>query len=142
MHSLLKLKIITPQKVVLEEEVLAVTAPSHSGEITVLPHHTNLFTLLDEGIVKIKKEGDEDYLAIGGGYLETNGENINILVSRAYGQDEIDEKLVEEAAIKARSILKDSKDAVERQQANAVIRRSLIDSRLIKKRKGRNLLFI
>ena len=72
-------------------------------------------------------------------YLETNGENINILVSRAYGQDEIDEKLVEEAAIKARSILKDSKDAVERQQANAVIRRSLIDSRLIKKRKGRNL---
>ena len=51
----LKLKIITPKKIALEEEVLSVTAPSEEGEITVLPHHVNLFTLLVEGIVKIKK---------------------------------------------------------------------------------------
>jgi len=137
MQNAIKLKIITPQKVVLEEEVLGVTVPSHTGEITVLPHHTNLFSLLDEGIVKIKKEKGEDFLAIGGGYLETDGETVNILVSRAYGQDEIDEKMTQDAIDKARAILKESKNDVERQQANAVIRRSLIDSRLIKKRKAR-----
>ena len=139
MANIIKLRIITPQKIVLEEEVLGVSAPAHDGEITVLPHHTNLFTLLDEGIVKIKKQGKEDYLAIGGGYLETDGDFVNILVSRAYGQDGIDEKMTAEAVEKARGILKESKNESERQQANSVIRRSLIDSRLIKKRKARNL---
>ncbi len=139
MANLIKLRIITPQKIVLEEEVLSVSAPAHEGEITVLPHHANLFTLLDEGIVKIKKTSKEDYLAIGGGYLETDGEFVNVLVSRAYGQDEINEKMAAEAVQKARNILKESKNESERQQANAVIRRSLIDSRLIKKRRARNL---
>jgi len=136
--TLLKLKIITPQKIVLEENVVSVTAPSLAGEITILPHHTNLFSLLNEGIVKIKKEKTEDFLAIGGGYLETDGETVNVLVSRAYGQDEIDEKLTQDAVSKAKNILKESKSDAERQQANAVIRRSLIDSRLIKKRKSRS----
>jgi len=139
MANTIKLRIITPQKIVLEEEVLGVSVPSYNGEITILPHHTSLFALLVEGIVKMKKSNKEDYLAIGGGYLETDGDFVNLLVSKAYGQDEIDEKMTAEAVEKARGILKESKNEKERQQANAVIRRSLIDSRLIKKRKARNL---
>jgi len=135
----LKLRIITPQKIVLEEEVLSISLPTPNGEITILPHHINLFSLLTEGIIKFKKQNTEDYLAIGGGYLETDGNTVNILVSRAYGQDEIDEKLTVEAINKARNILKESKNEAERQQAVAIIRRSLIDSRLIKKRKTKNL---
>jgi F-type H+-transporting ATPase subunit epsilon len=135
----LKLRIITPQKIVLEEEVLSISLPTPNGEITILPHHINLFSLLTEGIIKFKKQNTEDYLAIGGGYLETDGSTVNILVSRAYGQDAIDEKLTAEAIKKARNILKESKNEAERQQAVAIIRRSLIDSRLIKKRKAKNL---
>ena len=74
------LRIITPRKIVLEEEVNSVTAPSADGEITVLPRHTNLFTLLNEGVVMIRKNGKENYLAIGGGFLETDGTEINLLV--------------------------------------------------------------
>src|SRR4030066_2101041 len=94
--STIHLKIITPQKVALEDEISSLSVPTSQGEITVLPHHINLFTLLVEGIIKIKIgsnkniNGEEKYLAIGGGYLETDGEDVNVLVSRAYGQDEID----------------------------------------------------
>ena len=68
----------------------SVTVPTTDGEITILPHHVHLFSLLVEGNCQNKNGENEDDLAIGGGYLETNGETVTVLVSRAYGQGEID----------------------------------------------------
>ncbi|OGK17615.1 ATP synthase F1 subunit epsilon [Candidatus Roizmanbacteria bacterium RIFCSPHIGHO2_01_FULL_39_8] len=140
----LHLKIITPQKIALELDVLSVTAPTASGEITVLPKHMNLFSLLKEGIIKIKPilsksaEVKENYLAIGGGYLETDGEALNILVSRAYGQDEIDAVKTEKAVEEARKIISQSKDESQRKEALSMLRRSVIDLKLLKRRKTRS----
>jgi F-type H+-transporting ATPase subunit epsilon len=132
----LLLKIITPKKIVLEKEILSITLPTEEGEITILPHHANLFAILKEGIIKIKYNQEEDYFAIGGGYLETDGHEVNVLVSRAYGQDEIDEKMIEEAKENAQKILSQAKTDAERQQAATLLRRSLIDSKLLRRRKG------
>lgn len=135
--SKLHLKVITPKKKVLETEVLAVSAPSSQGEITILPRHTNLFCLLKEGVVKIEKEKGEDFLSIGGGYLQTNGKVVNILVSRAYGQSEIDERLTAQAIEEAKKILQRSKDEKERAEATSILKRSLFDMKILKKRKRR-----
>ena len=134
----LHLKIITPKKVVVDEDVYSVNAPASEGVITVLPHHEHLFTLLAEGVVKIRrsKEGtDEDYLAIGGGYLETDGKNLNILVSRAYGQDEIDEEFTKKAMAEAEKILRETKNDGERHEAAATMRKAIIDMKLIKRKR-------
>jgi len=131
----LNLKIVTPKAIILEVKARSVTIPTYSGEITVLPHHTDLFSLLVEGLIKIKTGDKEDYLAIGGGYLETDGSDIHILVSKAYGQNEIDEKLINEAVKNAQKILSQSKNQAERTEAQAILRRSLIDIKLLKKRK-------
>ena len=133
----LRLKVITPRKIVIDKQVSSVTVPTADGEITILPHHTHLFSLLIEGIVKIKSEANEDDLAIGGGYLETNGKTVTILVSRAYGQDEIDRNLTNKAVEEAKHILSKSTDEKERAQAMTIIRRSVIDSKLMKRRKSR-----
>jgi len=135
----LKLKVITPRKVVIDETINSVTVPTEDGEITILPHHVRLFSLLIEGIVKIRKDGNEDALAIGGGYLETDGETVKVLVSRAYGQNEIDQELTNKAVEKAKQILSQSKDENERAEAMTILRRSIIDSKLLKRRKNRNL---
>ena len=129
------LKIITPQKIALEADVNSVSAPTLQGEITVLPRHVNLFTLLVEGIIKFKSSAQEKYLAIGGGYLETDGEEVNILVSRVYGQDEIYPKLTEQAIEDAKNTLKLVKAETDREQAMSLLRRSLIDLKLLKRRK-------
>ena len=133
----LHLKIITPKKIVLEKDILSITLPTEEGEITILPHHANLFSILKEGIIKIKYNKEEDYFAIGGGYLETDGREVNVLVSRVYGQDEIDEKMIEEAKENAKKILSQAKTDAERQQAAALLRRSLIDSKLLRKKRRR-----
>src|SRR3990167_2151929 len=129
----LRLKVITPRKIVIDKQVNSVSVPTADGEITILPHHVHLFSLLIEGIVKIKDAGNEDDLAIGGGYLETNGETVTILVSRAYGQGEIDRDLTDKAVEEAKNILSKSTDEKERAEAMSVLRRSVLDSKLIKK---------
>ncbi len=132
---MLHLKIITPKKIILEDEVDSVTAPTADGEITVLSHHENLFSMLSEGIIKIKKKDHEQLYAAGGGYIETDGEDIRILVSRAYHQNEIDEELTQRAIAEAGEILKKSQDQKERIEASALLRHSLIDMKLLKRRK-------
>ena len=133
----IRLKVITPRKIVIDRQVDSVTVPTAEGEITILPHHAHLFSLLVEGIVKIKSTGNEDDLAIGGGYLETNGETVTVLVSRAYGQSEIDKDLTDKAVEEAKHILSKSTDEKERAEAMTIIRRSVIDSKLMKRRKAR-----
>ncbi|MBI5127765.1 ATP synthase F1 subunit epsilon [Candidatus Roizmanbacteria bacterium] len=133
---MLHLKIITPRKVVLDEEVNSVSVPSSEGEITILSHHENLFSLLVEGIIKIIKGEAENYLSIGGGYIETDGETVMILVSKAYGQSEIDKGLTEKALDEARKILSEAKDEKQRSEALAMMRRAIIDTKLLKKRKA------
>lgn len=133
----IRLKVITPRKIVIDKQVNSVSVPTSDGEITILPHHAHLFSLLIEGIVRIKKDNDEDALAIGGGYLETNGTTVTVLVSRAYGQGEIDRDLTNKAVQEAKLILSRSTDAKERAEAMTIIRRSVIDSKLMKRRRAR-----
>ena len=135
----LHLKVITPRKVVIDKEVNSITVTTADGEITILPRHAHLFSLLVEGIVKIKTQTDQDLLAIGGGYLETNGKIVTILVSRAYGQDEIDHDLTNKAIEQAKQILSKSTDENERNEAMATLRRSVIDSKLLKRRRSRSV---
>lgn len=135
MQSAFKLRIITPKKVVYEDRVSSVTVQSMSGEITILQKHVPLFSLLKEGAIKVKKENDETFFSIGGGYLETNGKETNILVSRAYHQDEIDEELVKKAKESAEKLVKESKTKEERHEATMLLHRSLIDLKLLKRRR-------
>jgi F-type H+-transporting ATPase subunit epsilon len=130
------LKIITPKKIVHEEEVDSVTLPSAQGQITILPKHEHLFALLTEGILHYTVNDKQEFLAIGGGYVETDGKEVRVLVARAYRQSEIDEKLTQEALENARRLVGETKDAKSRAEAMAVMRRSLIDMKLIKRHKS------
>jgi F-type H+-transporting ATPase subunit epsilon len=135
---MMKLQIITPKKMVREEEISSITLPAYDGEITVLPNHQPLLSLLVEGIVTLRRGTKEESLAIGGGYIETNGKTMKLLVSRAYGQDEIDEKLTADAVERAKKLIQESADPTNKAEAEALMRRSLIDSKLIKRRRVRS----
>lgn len=131
--TLLDLQIVTPQRIVLEKKVKLVTAPTELGEITILPRHIPLLTLLKEGLIKIKFDDEEEFYAIGGGYLQTDGKKVLILVSRAYGQSEINEKIIEESKKQAEELLKKAVDEKQRQEAISLLRRSIIEDKLLQK---------
>jgi F-type H+-transporting ATPase subunit epsilon len=133
----MKLQIITPKKLTVDTEITSITLPTPDGDITVLPHHQPLLSLLTEGIIVFRKDNNEEALAIGGGYVETDGFSMKVLVSRAYGQDEIDEKLTQEAIEHAKVLLAESHDPANKAEAESLMRRSLIDSKLLGRYKTR-----
>lgn len=135
---MLTLKIITPQTVAFEQgDIKSITVPGTEGELTVLPNHAPLFTMLEEGVIQVVGSDDEIFFAIGRGYLETDGKTLNILVSRAYGQDEIDEEEVKEARTRAEKLLEEVDGEHDRQKALQQLHRSMIDLKLISKVKRR-----
>lgn len=136
--SKLKLTIITPKQVVLEKEIAGVTVPSTEGEMTILPRHINLFSLLEEGIVHYWSGDNHEYLAIGGGYVETDGESVRLLVSRAYGQDEIDQQKTQHALSEAKTRMKSAKTVDAQKEVASLMRRSAIDAKLLKKKRRRS----
>jgi F-type H+-transporting ATPase subunit epsilon len=68
----LKLKIVTPEKLILEEEVDQVVIPTTEGEVTILPEHIAIVVGLASGDVVAFKDGELIPMAVVGGFLEVN----------------------------------------------------------------------
>ncbi|TXH02244.1 MAG: ATP synthase F1 subunit epsilon [Candidatus Moraniibacteriota bacterium] len=129
----MEVKIITPKKVVFEQTIDEITLPASDGEITILPRHVALFSMLKEGVVTILKGNEETFFSIGGGYVETDGKQVSVLVSRAFGQDEIDEAEIKRAQKQAEELLAKNVSEQERTDALQMLRRSTIDLQLLSK---------
>ncbi len=59
-NNTLKLKIITPERTVYQDEVFEVVVPTEAGEITVLPDHMPLVSVIKTGEIRIRKEGQPE----------------------------------------------------------------------------------
>ena len=109
----IKFKIATPEKVVYEEEIDQITLPTKMGEITVLPNHLPLVSSLNPGEILIKKDKEEIPMAISGGFVELNNNQMVILADTAERVEEIDVERAEQARQKAKDLLEKKQDADE-----------------------------
>ena len=100
-HLQLKLKIITPEKTVLEDMVDQVTLPTLDGEITILPNHIPLVTALDAGEILAKKNGEPIPMVVVGGFVEVRDNEVAILADFAEHVNDITEAV--EAKARARA---------------------------------------
>lgn len=129
------LEIITPQRQAFSEQVTRVTVPTSGGMIGVLAHHEPLFTSLSEGEIKITTAHKEYFLAIGGGFMEVTKEKVSVLVSRAVHADELNEAEIKKAQDRAREVISRKATAEEMATARAMLRRSLLDMKVLHKRR-------
>ena len=102
----MKFQIITPERIVFSDEVDQVSVMTPDGEITVLPHHIPLVTLLQAGEVRYKKQGIEHSLAVSTGFVEVRADNsVAILADTAEHAAEIDLTRAEEAHARAAKLM-------------------------------------
>ena len=102
----LQLKIITPERVVLDEAVDLVTLPTTAGAITILPGHIALISTLASGDV-VAKTGDEYIpMAVSGGFIEVSGNVVKVLADFAEHVSEITDDAVSKAKARAEEIMK------------------------------------
>ena len=90
MADKIRLKVVTPGRLVLDEEVDEVTAPGVKGEFGVLPNHISFLTLLEPGEMSYKQGMTRRFLAISGGYAEVLDNVMTVLAPAAEFGVEID----------------------------------------------------
>lgn len=101
----IKFEVVTPERVVLREDVAQATVPTKDGEITVLPEHIPLISILKPGIIEVKKtDGKRDVIAVSGGFIDVLKNKIVILADTAELAEEIDLEKAEEARKRAEKI--------------------------------------
>ena len=101
----IKFEIVTPERIVLKEQVTQVTAPTRQGEITVLPGHIPLVASLQPGVIEVVKvDGTQDIMSVSGGFIEVLKDKVVILADTAERAEEIDIDTVEEARKQAEKI--------------------------------------
>jgi F-type H+-transporting ATPase subunit epsilon len=90
MADKIRLRIVTPSRLLLDEEVDEVTAPGALGEFGVLPNHITFLSLLEPGEMSYKQGALKHYLAVSGGYAEVFDNVMTILSPAAEFAAEID----------------------------------------------------
>ncbi|MDP3837205.1 MAG: ATP synthase F1 subunit epsilon [bacterium] len=94
----IRFEIATLERTLLKQEVLQATIPTESGEITVLPEHIPLVSIIKPGVIEIKTlDGNTEIIAISGGFVEVLREKIVILADTAERAEELDESRIIEA---------------------------------------------
>jgi len=141
--STIKFEIVTPERVVLKEEIQQITVPTKAGEITVLPYHIPLVASLQPGVIHIKKKnGEAEVISISGGFLEVLKDKIVILADTAERAEEIDLARAEEARLRAEELKKTatSADKINFAEINAAIEKELARTKAVKRwRKLKNI---
>jgi F-type H+-transporting ATPase subunit epsilon len=135
-------KIITPERIVLEGEAVALSVMTDSGEITILPGHIPLASLLRAGEMRVKTaDGEEELLAVSTGLLEVQKNNqIVILANTAERSEELELAEIEAAKTRAEEALKNSRhrEDVTFADAAAHLERELARYRVALKGKKRH----
>jgi F-type H+-transporting ATPase subunit epsilon len=101
MADKIQLRVVTPSRMLLDEEVDEVTAPGELGEFGVLPNHIAFLSTLVPGEVSYKQGQSRTFVAVGGGYAEVLDNVMTILTPTAEFAGEIDTERAERAKERA-----------------------------------------
>lgn len=135
--SQLHLKIVTPEKLLVDEEVSQVNVSTEQGQLGILPHHANLMAKLEPGELVIKNNGKVETLAIGDGFLQVSDNTLTIMTDLAAYEKDIDEKAVEEAKKRAEQALQQTLSSEEYAETLANLEKSLAQLRIKRRHKVR-----
>lgn len=117
----IKFSLVTPERKLLEEEVLQVTLPTEAGEVTILPDHIPYIATLKSGEARIETvRGESQNFVVLGGFVEFHDNILSVLADAAERADEIDLERARVAEERAREIREKKIDVSAEEQEVAV----------------------
>ncbi|GAA0487306.1 F0F1 ATP synthase subunit epsilon [Virgibacillus sp. MSP4-1] len=117
--------VVTPDGPVLENAYEMVSCKAENGELGILPGHIPLVAPLTISSVRLKKEGDEDELAVSGGFLEVRPDNVTILAQSAEKPGDIDVERARKAKERAERRLNAKQDDIDFKRAQLALQRAI-----------------
>ena len=127
MADKIRLRVVTPTRLVLDDDVDEVTAHGELGEFGVLPNHIAFLSTLVAGELTYKQGATKRTLAVGGGYAEVLDNVMTVLAPSAEFADEIDVARAQRAKERAEKQLAQlNQEEKDRQTAETALQRALV----------------
>jgi len=127
MASTILLELVTPERLLLSEDVDEVVATGYEGEFGVLPEHTQYLSILNIGMLRYRKGSETRKIALGGGFAEVTPERVVVMADTAERAEEIDVERARRARERAEAALKElSLDDEHYQKAYAALQRAMV----------------
>jgi len=119
------LEIITPEKVLVTDDVDSLEAPGTAGEFQILAEHTPFLTDLGIGAITYVKGGKKQFISISGGFCEVQPKKTLILAHTAESSGKIDVDRATEAQKRARERLESNRPDIDLARAQAALDRAV-----------------
>jgi F-type H+-transporting ATPase subunit epsilon len=133
----IQLQVVTPERIVLEEEAELVVARAAEGDIGILHGHEPMISPLAPGELMYRVDGQEHILAVAGGFLEVTQDRVVVLADAAERSDEIDRDRAERAREQAEASLAENRGTEMEAQAAASLQKALLRLRVAERRRHR-----
>jgi F-type H+-transporting ATPase subunit epsilon len=101
----LSLEVITPERIVLTQDIDLVIVPGEMGELGIMARRAPIMAALKPGVVRYKVGEKWDRMAIGGGVLQVTENKCTVLADTAELAQEIDIERARRAEQEARESL-------------------------------------
>ena len=126
MADKIRLRVVTPNRLLLDEEVDEVTAPGELGEFGVLPDHIAFLSTLVPGELSYKQGGSWHVLVVSGGYAEVLDNVMTVLAPAAEFGSEIDTARAQRAKERAEKQMAElNREEKDFELAEAALQRAL-----------------
>ena len=128
------LKIVTPEKIVYEDDIDFISAKGLKGSFGIYPNHVPFMSTLDTDIVKTLKDKQENVFSVIGGILQFKQNEVVILTEAAENSKDIDAARAQLAKERAEAQLNNAETALDAKIANASLARALARLKAASKR--------
>ena len=140
MTDAITLRILTPERIVLDTSASALRFPGVDGSIGVLPRHATMVAALDAGELSYRREGKDESFFVSGGFAEVRENTVRIVTDACERPTDIDVERAVKAGERARERLRsgklpDGQTALDALRAEAALRRAL-QRQLVARRRG------
>jgi len=132
------IEIITPDHTIYSGEADAISIPTPDGEITVLPHHIPLISIVVPGTVEVRQGKNESLFAVSRGVIEIDGLTVRLLVDTADRAQELTEEAILRAQEAAQKLMTEKRHDTEGfAEATAMLERELARLKVVRRHRSR-----
>lgn len=121
----LTVSVVTPDGQVLEEDYEMISCKAETGELGVLPGHIPLVAPLTINAVRLKRNEEEELVAVNGGFIEVRPDKVTILAQSAEKAEDIDVERAERAKERAQKLLESNDPNIDVERAQLALYRAL-----------------
>ena len=137
MAERIRLEVVTPERIVVQEDVDIIVAPGVQGEFGVLVNHVPFLSSLGIGEMYYRLGGNIFHLAITGGYAEVLPHRVTILAEAAEYARDIDVDRARRAKERAEQRLRQAKtEGIDYARAEVALKRSIMRLKVAERKAG------